>query len=221
MRQIIASAFVSLDGVMQAPGGQDEDLSGGFRFGGWTAPYWDDAIADTMGDLFSAPFDLLLGRRTYDIFAGYWPHITTDTASDLFDEFAAGIARSFNQAVKYVATHHGETLSWQNSQWLGQDIIARLRELKRTQGPVLLVQGSSTLMQQLLANDLVDELRLLTYPVLLGGGKRLFDENAAPAAFTLAQSVVSPGGVIVAHYRRAGAVTTGSFVAESAAAAQP
>ena len=103
----------------------------------------------------------------------------------------------------------------------GRDIIARLRELKRTQGPVLLVQGSSTLMQQLLANDLLDELRLLTYPVLLGGGKRLFDDNAAPAAFTLAQSVVSPGGVIVAHYRRSGAVTTGSFVAEGAAAAQP
>lgn len=215
MRQIIASAFVSLDGVMQAPGGQDEDRSGGFRFGGWTVPYWDDAVAETMSDLFSAPFDLLLGRRTYDIFAGYWPHITDEA-----DPFSADIARTFNQAAKYVATHHGETLTWENSQWLGQDILARLRELKRTQGPVLLVQGSSTLMQQLLANDLVDELRLLTYPVLLGGGKRLFDDNAAPAAFTLAHSVVSPGGVIVAHYRRAGAVKTGSFVAESAAAAQ-
>ncbi|OKB68433.1 dihydrofolate reductase [Serratia marcescens] len=221
MRQIIASAFVSLDGVMQAPGLPDEDRAGGFRFGGWTAPYWDDAIAETMSDLFSTPFDLLLGRRTYDIFAGYWPHITTDSAADQFDEFAAGIARMFNQAVKYVATHHGETLGWENSQWLGRDILARLRELKRGQGPVLLVQGSSTLMQQLLANDLVDELRLLTYPVLLGGGKRLFDENAAPAAFTLTQSVVSPGGVIVAHYRRAGEVTTGAFVAERAAAAQP
>ncbi|ASM02265.1 dihydrofolate reductase [Serratia marcescens] len=215
MRQIIASAFVSLDGVMQAPGGQDEDRSGGFRFGGWTAPYWDDAVAETMGELFSAPFDLLLGRRTYDIFAGYWPHITDEA-----DPFSADIARVFNQAAKYVATHHGETLTWEKSQWLGQDILARLRELKRTQGPVLLVQGSSTLMQQLLANDLVDELRLLTYPVLLGGGKRLFDDNAAPAAFTLTHSVVSPGGVIVAHYRRAGAVKTGSFVAESAAAAQ-
>lgn len=168
-----------------------------------------------MGELFSAPFDLLLGRRTYDIFAGYWPHITDEA-----DPFSADIARTFNQATKYVATHHGETLTWENSQWLGQDILARLRELKRTQGPVLLVQGSSTLMQQLLANDLVDELRLLTYPVLLGGGKRLFDDNAAPAAFTLTHSVVSPGGVIVAHYRRAGAVKTGSFVAESAAAAQ-
>ncbi|USQ51862.1 dihydrofolate reductase family protein [Serratia marcescens] len=140
--------------------------------------------------------------------------------TDEADPLSADIARVFNQATKYVATHHGETLAWQNSQWLGRDILARLRELKRAQGPVLLVQGS-TLMQQLLANDLVDELRLLTYPVLLGGGKRLFDDNAAPAAFTLAQSVVSPGGVIVAHYRRAGAVATGSFVAESAAVAQP
>ncbi|MCP1104052.1 dihydrofolate reductase family protein [Serratia nevei] len=221
MRQIIASAFVSLDGVMQAPGLPDEDRAGGFRFGGWTAPYWDDTIAETMAELFSAPFDLLLGRRTYDIFAGYWPQITTDTASDLFDDFAAGIARSFNQAVKYVATHHGETLSWQNSQWLGRDILARLRELKRAQGPTLLVQGSSTLMQQLLANDLVDELRLLTYPVLLGGGKRLFDDNAAPAAFTLTKTVIAPGGVIVAHYRRSGEVMTGYCAAEGAAVAQP
>lgn len=122
MRQIIASAFVSLDGVMQAPGGQDEDRSGGFRFGGWTAPYWDDAVAETMSDLFSAPFDLLLGRRTYDIFAGYWPHITDEA-----DPFSADIARVFNQATKYVATHHGETLAWENSQWLGRDILARRR----------------------------------------------------------------------------------------------
>lgn len=127
MRQIIASAFVSLDGVMQAHGLPDEDRSGGFRFGGWTAPYWDDAIAETMTELFSAPFDLLLGRCTYDIFAGYWPQITDEA-----DPFSADIARVFNQATKYVATHHGETLAWENSQWLGRDIIARLRELKRT-----------------------------------------------------------------------------------------
>lgn len=216
MRHIIVGAFISLDGVMQAPGGPEEDLTGGFRFGGWTVPYWDDAIAEAMGETFAQPFDLLLGRRTYDIFAAYWPHIATEPDAEGFERLTADIARTFNQATKYVATHHGETLGWQNSQWLGRDIVARLHELKNGQGPALLVQGSSELVQLLLAHDLVDELRLLTYPLVLGGGKRLFGDDAAPAAFRLARSIVSPTGVILAHYRRDGDVATGSFALETA-----
>ncbi len=146
MRHIIVGAFISLDGVMQAPGGPEEDLTGGFRFGGWTVPYWDDAIAEAMGETFAQPFDLLLGRRTYDIFAAYWPHIATEPDAEGFERLTADIARTFNQATKYVATHHGETLGWQNSQWLGRDIVARLHELKNGQGPALLVQGSSELV---------------------------------------------------------------------------
>ena len=215
MRRIVVGAFVSLDGVMQAPGGPQEDPTGGFQHGGWTVPYWDDAIAAAMGEAFSKPFDLLLGRKTYDIFAAHWPHVETGPAASNFDQGNAEIARTFNGATKYVATHSPETLSWQNSQALGDDVVARLRELKAGHGPDLVVQGSTELIQVLLANDLVDELRLLIYPLLLGRGKRLFGDGAMPAAFRLVKSVNSPSGVLIATYERAGEIKTGSFALET------
>lgn len=203
MRKIIAAAFVSLDGVMQAPGGPEEDRSGGFEFGGWTVPFWqqgDDVLEAAMGDLFAAPYDLLLGRRTYDIFAAHWSHIKDDP-----------IAAAFNAVTKYVATHRPDSLTWRNTEWLGEDVVARLRELKASEGKNVLTQGSSDLLQTLLAADLVDELRLLIFPVLLGKGKKLFGDGAVPAGLKLTSSKASNTGVILANYDRAGEVATGSF----------
>lgn len=204
MRKIIVAAFLSLDGVMQAPGGPSEDTEGGFAHGGWTVPYVDEAFGNAMGELFSHPFELLLGRRTYDIFAAHWPRVPTDAEdrplADLFD----GIT-------KHVATHRPETLAWQNSRGLGDDIVASLRTLKQQHGPDLLTQGSSELVHQLLATDLVDELRLLVYPVVLGKGKRLFAADSKPAAFRLESSVASPSGIVISRYVREGEVRTGSF----------
>lgn len=220
MRKIIVGAFVSLDGVMQAPGGPEEDPVGGFKHGGWATTLWDDTLTAAMNETFSAPFDLLLGRKTYDIFAAHWPYVEHDPAASDFDELNAGIAKTFNTITKYVATHSPGTLTWVNSQSLGSDVAARLRELKTQEGPDLLVQGSSELMQTLLANDLVDEYRLLIYPLVLGKGKRLFGEGAIPAAFRLTRSSASPNGVLIAHYARAGDIQTGSFAMDNPAEAE-
>jgi len=203
MRKLTVAAMISLDGVMQAPGGPDEDTSGGFAYGGWTWPY-ADAAQDVMGGAFKHPFDLLLGRRTYDIFAGYWPHVPEGAPHQF-------IADLFNGTTKHVATHHPETLAWQNSRALGPDIAAALRELKRGDGPDLLTQGSTDLVHQLLATNLVDELRLLVYPILLGRGKRLFDDDAQASAFRLEASKTSSTGVLITRYVRDGEVRTGSF----------
>ena len=211
MRKIIVGAFVSLDGVMQAPGGPDEDPTGGFKDGGWVAPLWDDVTGKAMDESFAKPYDLLLGRKTYDIFAAYWPYVKTDPKASDFDALNAQIAEQFNRVTKYVATHRPESLTWQNSRGLGTDVVATLRELKRQDGPALLTQGSTELVHTLFANDLVDELRVLTYPLVLGRGKRLFDAGSKPAAFSLVQSKVSPNGVVIATYVRAGDVKTGSF----------
>jgi len=202
MRKIIAATFVSLDGVMQAPGGPEEDPVGGFKFGGWTFYYFDEVAGTAMEELFSKPFDLLLGRRTYDIFAAYWPYQKDP------------IADAFNPATKYVATHRPDTLTWQNTQSLGPDIVARLKELKQEEGPDLLIQGSGNLIQTLLANGLIDEIRLMIFPLLLGKGKRLFGDGAMPAAFKLAKSQASTTGVIMATYERGGEIKTGSFAME-------
>lgn len=215
MRKIVTSAFVSLDGVMQAPGGPEEDPTGGFKFGGWTAPYWDDALAAVMGEAFSQPFELILGRKTYDIFAAHWPYIPTDPEAQGFDEMEAGIARLFNGAVKHVATHSSVPLTWENSTALGSDIVAALRKLKAQDGPQLLIQGSSDLIQTLLAHDLIDEFRLLIYPLVLGKGKRLFGSGTLPGAFTVTKSTASPSGVVIATYERDGDVKTGSFALET------
>ncbi|UDL88867.1 dihydrofolate reductase family protein [Mesorhizobium sp. PAMC28654] len=203
MRKIIAATFVSLDGVMQAPGGPEEDPAGGFKFGGWTFHYWDDAMGAVMGETFSKPYALLLGRKTYDIFAAHWPHQKDDP-----------IAESFNAVTKYVATHRPDSLSWQNSQPLGPDVVATLRKLKTEDGPDLLLQGSSDLIQTLLAHDLIDEISLLIFPLVLGKGKRLFGEGTMPAAFKLTRSQTSSTGVIMASYERSGEIKTGSFAQE-------
>jgi dihydrofolate reductase len=214
MRKIVTGAFVSLDGVMQAPGGPEEDPTGGFRHGGWSTPHWDDAMNAAMGELFSAPFDLLLGRNTYDIFAAHWPFVQADPTAGDFDKLGHDIAAMFNGITKHVATHSPDTLTWANSRWLGRDVAAAVRDLKETDGPTLLTQGSAQLLQTLLAADLIDELRLLVYPLVLGRGKRLFGEGTVPAAFRLTKSTTSSTGVLILRYERAGAVETGSFAME-------
>jgi len=204
MRKLIVAAFISLDGVMQAPGGPQEDTRGGFAYGGWIVPYAEEVFGQAMQALFSQPFELLLGRRTYDIFAGYWPKVKGNS-----EDFS--IADLFNRVAKHVATHSPDTLDWHNSHALGTDVTAAVRRLKQQDGAALLTQGSAELVQQLLAAGLVDELQLLIHPVLLGHGKRLFGSDAAAAAFTLQHSQVSPKGVVIARYVRAGEVQTGSF----------
>ncbi|MET3577063.1 dihydrofolate reductase [Mesorhizobium robiniae] len=209
MRKITASTFVSLDGVMQAPGGPEEDPVGGFEFGGWTFHYWDEVMGAAMDETFSKPFALLLGRRTYDIFAAYWPY-----------QQSGLIADSFNAATKYVATHRPDSLTWQNSQSLGDNVVATLRQLKQEAGPDLLIQGSSELIQTLLANGLIDEITLLIFPLVLGKGKRLFGNDALPAAFQLTKSLASSTGVIMARYERGGEIKTGSFAQEQPSEAE-
>ena len=204
MGKLTVAAFLSLDGVMQGPGGPNEDPADGFAHGGWVVPYVDEAFGGAMGELFSRPFELVLGRTTYDIFAAHWPHVPADSDD-------RPMADLFNRIAKHVATHRPETLHWHNSHGLGDDIIASLRTLKQLDGPDLLTQGSSELVHQLLATDLVDELRLLVFPVLLGKGKRLFADDGMPAAFRLERSVASSSGVVISHYVRAGEVHVGSF----------
>ena len=205
MRKIIVCAFVSLDGVMQAPGGPKEDPTGGFEMGGWVAGYFDDVVGAAMGEILSRPYELLLGRRTYDIFAAHWPHITDPKMPDY------PIAEQFNRITKYVATHRPESLAWKNSRALGSDPVAALRDLKKGDGPDLMTQGSSDFVQTLFANDLADELRVLTFPILLGKGKRLFGGTAKPAGFRLESSKGSPNGVVITAYARAGEVKRGDF----------
>jgi dihydrofolate reductase len=215
MRKLVTAAFVSLDGVLQAPGGPDEDPTSGFAHGGWVAPYWDDVVNQASEEGFSRPFDLLLGRKTYDIFAAFWPNVDTDPASSTFVAAHAEIANAFNRVTKYVASRSRSEFSWQNSQWLGRDAAAAVRELKQGDGPDLLTQGSGDFVQTLLAADLVDELRLLIFPVALGPGKRLFAGGTQPAAFRLTRSVASPSGVLIATYERDGDVRTGSFAPDT------
>ena len=212
MRKVIVGTFLSLDGVMQAPGGPEEDPTGGFRFGGWIVPYQSEETGAAVGGLFDKPFDLLLGRTTYDIFAAYWPYYETDPAAPNYNAGGAHIANTFNAATKFVATHHPETMTWRNSKALGADVAAGVHDLKKTDGPDLVVQGSTELIHILLEADLVDHMQLLIYPVIFGKGKRLFDAGSAPRALTLTQSQVSSDGVIIAKYDRAGEPTTGSFV---------
>lgn len=202
MRKIIILSFITLDGVMQAPGGPEEDLSGGFAFGGWTAPFFDEFAGQVMAEQMGHPFDLLLGRKTYDIFTAYWP---------LKDEKTSPIASSFNATKKYVASHSTPQLTWANSILLQGDVVTALKKLKNETGPELQVHGSGDFIQTLLKNDLVDELWLKIFPITLGRGKRLFVDGSIPASFTLVESKTSPTGVIIASFKRAGEVKTGSF----------
>src|SRR5688572_17865555 len=203
MRKVIVGAFVSMDGVMQAPGRPEEDPTGGFEFGGWVAPFADvdPVFGEELGNLFGAPFDLLLGRRTYDIFAAYWPYAESGQYDD--------IGKAFNRVTKYVATRKGAELTWKSSVDL-RDAAKDVAKLKQAEGPALVTQGSTDLVHALLAAGLVDEIRTFTFPVLLGKGKRLFAENGQPSAFKLTHSTVSPKGMIHATYVREGEVQTGT-----------
>jgi dihydrofolate reductase len=199
MRKIVVFTMLSLDGVMQAPGGPEEDTSGGFEYGGWSMPYSDESFGKIINEELSVPFDLLLGRKTYDIWNAYWPKQT------------GPIADPFNKARKYVVSGDTVDLSWQESVQIDGDVATEIKALKEEDGPTFHVWGSSVLLQTLLKNDLVDELRLRIFPVTLGSGKRLFAEGTIAAAFELMDSQALPSGVILANYKRAGAVKTGSF----------
>jgi dihydrofolate reductase len=199
MRKIIVLSLITLDGVMQAPGGPGEDASKDFNYGGWTVPYADESLFDTINEELSLPFDMLLGRKTYEIFAGYWPRQT------------GSIADPFNKAKKYVVSHRGGGLTWKESILIDGDVVAKIKALKGEAGPGLQVHGSSVLIQTLLKNDLVDELRLRIFPVTLGTGKRLFGEGTIPIAFELTDAKALPSGVLLANYKRSGEVKTGTF----------
>ncbi|MFL5667292.1 MAG: dihydrofolate reductase family protein [Ktedonobacteraceae bacterium] len=199
MRKIIVLSMITLDGVMQAPGGPTEDTSGDFRYGGWTVPYVDDFLGQVMSEQMGRPFDLLLGRRTYEIFASYWPHQTNPVAS------------AFNKATKYVASTTATKYDWEKTVILKDNVVEQIKKLKEEDGPELQVHGSGSFIQSLLQNDLVDEFWLKIFPITLGKGKRLFDTGTIPAAFTLIESKIFPSGVIIASFKRAGEVKTGSF----------
>jgi len=197
-RKLIVQAFVSIDGVMQAPGGPDEDKEGGFQHGGWSMTYWDDKMGQIMGKGQAEPHDLLLGRKTYDIFAAYWPKHRDEPG-----------AAALNDVTKYVASRAQKKLKWENSHPLKGDVPTAVAELKRRPGPSIRVLGSSNLIQTLLKHDLVDELDLWIFPVVLGSGKRLFGDGAIPAAWKLTDSQVSTSGVSIQHYERAGDIRYG------------
>lgn len=202
MRKVVVGAFTSLDGVMQAPGGPEEDPVGGFEHGGWVAPLFDEKLGEAVGEMFAKPFDLLLGRKTYDIFAAHWPYAGADDP----------IGPLFDRINKYVATRNPDLrLTWQNSHSLGADAVDAVRKLKAQDGPDLLTQGSTDFLQTLFANDLVDEINLMLFPIILGRGKRLFGEGALPVGLKLVNSTVTGNGVTVNKYARAGEVATGSF----------
>ena len=205
MRKLIVLSFITLDGVMQAPGGPEEDPTGGFKHGGWVAGYFDDFLGKVMVEQMRKPFDLLLGRKTYEIFAAHWPYVPTHE-----DPIAAGI----NRAKKYVASKTLIKLDWSNSELIKGDVAKEVKNLKEQHGPEIQVHGSGSLIQTLLKHDLVDELWLKIFPITLGRGKRLFAEGTIPVGFKLLASEISPSGVIVARYMRAGEVRTGSFALE-------
>jgi dihydrofolate reductase len=198
MRKIIVLTFITLDGVMQAPGGPTEDTSGNFKYGGWTVPYFDEFLGQEMTEQMSKPFDLLLGRKTFEVFASYWP---------LHQEEGAGI----NKATKYVASNTLTSHEWKKSVFFKGNVVDEIKQLKQQDGPDLQVHGSGDLIQTLLEHDLIDEFWLKIFPVTLGMGKRLFDKGTIPASFALVDSKSSPSGVIIAAFKRAGEVKIGSF----------
>jgi dihydrofolate reductase len=203
MRELIVNTFLTLDGVMQAPGGPEEDRSGGFEHGGWSFGYWDEQMGRAMGETMSKPFDLVLGRKTYEIFAAHWPHSDEPAAEPL------------NSATKHVASTTLRDLAWQNSKLIEGGVPSGIRALKEQDGPELQVHGSANLIQTLLQHGLIDEFRLFIFPVVLGQGKRLFDGGAVPAGLEPVRSEVSSSGVIMATYRTGADIKYGSFVPET------
>jgi dihydrofolate reductase len=204
MRRLITNTFLTLDGVMQAPGGPEEDDSGGFKLGGWSVNFWDDEMSRIIGETMGHPFDLLLGRRTYEIFAAYWPNATEDPG-----------AKPLNDATKYVASRNQPVLTWSNSVLIEGGVSDGVAELKRQDGPELQVHGSANLLQTLIREGLIDEFRLWIFPVVVGQGKRLFAEGTVPAALNLLESTVSTTGVLWGRYEPAGEIPTGSFALET------
>ena len=203
MRKLIVNTFLTLDGVMQAPGGPEEDPDGGFEHGGWSFGYWDEQMEGTMGELMSKPFDLVLGRKTYEIFAAHWPY-SDDPAAELL-----------NKATKHVASTTLKELEWENSKPIEGEVPDGVRALKQEDGPELQVHGSANLIQTLLEHGLIDEFRLLIFPLVLGKGKRLFDGGTVPAGLEVVSSQTSSTGVIMATYRSGAEIKYGSFAAET------
>ncbi|HWC11335.1 MAG TPA: dihydrofolate reductase family protein [Acidimicrobiales bacterium] len=204
MRPLFVNTFLTLDGVMQAPGGPEEDPSGGFTHGGWSVGYWDDLMGQVMGEAMGAPFDLLLGRRTYEIFAAHWPSAGDDDPA----------ANALNRARKYVASTTLDAVEWRNSTLLAGDVADAVARLKEEPGPEIQVHGSGHLIQTLIGHDLVDRYRLWIFPVLLGTGKRLFARGTVPAGLRLVDSRTSTTGVVIATYERGGEIGYGSFAFE-------
>ncbi|GBF40617.1 dihydrofolate reductase family protein [Leptospira johnsonii] len=198
MRKIIVLEFLTLDGVIQAGGGPEEDTSGGFNYGGWQVPYSDDTLGAVMKKQMNQPFDLLLGRKTFEIWEPYWPKHA---------DFWPGVM----SATKYIVSNTLTSSEWQPSVFLSGDIVEKISKLKQEQRPDLHVYGSANLVQTLMKHDLVDEFWLKIYPLTLGIGKRLFVDGTIPAAFKVTESQISPNGIIIVNYKRAGEVQTGSF----------
>jgi dihydrofolate reductase len=207
MRDLIVLSFVTLDGVVQSPGGPEEDPSDGFDHGGWMVGYWDDEIGAAMGESMAPPFDLVLGRKTYEIFASHWPH-TEDPGAD-----------ELNSATKHVASSALTELEWANSRLIEGDVAEGIRALKQEDGPELQVHGSANLIQTLLEHRLIDEFRLKIAPLVLGTGKRLFGDGTTPAGFEVASSRVLSSGVIAATYRSGAKIDYGTFAAETSSEA--
>jgi dihydrofolate reductase len=201
MRKIIVTTFMTMDGVLQAPGAPEEDRTNGFKWGGWQAPFWggDERIGVALQKIMEAPFDLLLGRRTYEIFAAHWPYQNDE------------ISEKFNRINKYVVATTPIDLSWKNSILINKDVVEELKKLKDQQGPDLLVHGSSVLVQTLLSNRLIDVLHIMIFPLTLGQGKKLFQEGTQAQQWKMTESLVSTNGVVLATYVPGGEVKVGSF----------
>jgi dihydrofolate reductase len=208
MRELIVNTFLTLDGVMQAPGGPEEDPSSGFEHGGWSFGYWDEQMGESMGELMGKPFDLVLGRRTYEIFAAHWPHSREDGAEQL------------NGATKHVASTTLTELGWQNSRLIEGDVVAGVRALKEQDGPELQVHGSANLLQTLIGAGLVDVFRVMIFPLVLGTGKRLFGDGTVPGGLELVSSRTASTGVIMATYRTGAEIKGGSFALDDPSEAE-
>ena len=200
MRKLLVTTFLTLDGVMQAPGGPREDEEGGFQHGGWSVNYWDDTMGEVMEETMGKPFDLVLGRKTYEIFAAYWPNAAEEEG-----------AKPLNDATKYVASRTLISLEWEGSQLIEGDVAEGIAALKKGDGPELQVHGSANLIQTLLEHNLVDEFQLLVFPVVLGEGKRLFGDGTLPSGLKLVDHKVASTGVMIGRYVPAGEIQLGSF----------
>jgi dihydrofolate reductase len=204
VRKLVVNTFITLDGVMQAPGGPEEDPTGDFNYGGWSFNYWDGLMGQVMSESMEKPFELLLGRKTYEIFAAHWPFMKDDPVAELF-----------NKINKYVVSKSLEEVDWKNSFLIKNDIVREIKKLKENDGPELQVHGSSNLLQTLIKQKLIDEFRIWIFPVTIGKGKRLFDKGTIPSGFKLIDSKISSTGVIIASYIPDGEIKSGSFALDN------